>query len=60
MHDDCDPVTFAFVPGGWRGDGETTFSQFLTEVQTTGAAEDWLYDQCVIHPWMRTMLRVRN
>ena len=44
MHDDCDPVTFAFVPGGCRGDGETTFSQFLREVQTTGAAEDWFYD----------------
>ena len=39
--DDCDPVTFAFVPGGCFGEGRTTFPQFLAEVQATGSAEDW-------------------
>jgi plastocyanin len=41
--DDCDPATFAFVPGGCVGDGDTTFSQFLAEVQATGSAEDWAF-----------------
>ena len=44
MTDDCDPVTFAFVPGGCVGRGETTFTQFLKQVQATGAAEDWAFD----------------
>jgi hypothetical protein len=39
--DDCDPVTFAGVPGGCIGNGNTTFDEFIAELAATQDAHEW-------------------
>ena len=43
--DDCDPATFNAVlgRGACVGDGDTTFAQFLAQVQATGSAKGWAF-----------------
>jgi len=41
MYDDCDPVTFAGVPGGCIGNGHTTFDEFIEELIQTQDAHKW-------------------
>jgi plastocyanin len=43
--DDCDPATFnaALGAGACVGNGHTTFSRFLQEVQLVGRAPAWLF-----------------
>ena len=41
MYDDCDPVTFAGVPGGCIGNGKTTFLEFIEELEETGDVHKW-------------------
>ena len=41
MYDDCDPVTFATVPGGCIGNGHTTFQEFIEELEETQDAHKW-------------------
>lgn len=43
MKDDCDPVTFAFVPGGCTGDGGTTFSEFTDQLADHHFAGAWRF-----------------
>ena len=46
MTDDCDPATFnaAIGPGTCRGDGDTTFAQFLKQLSPKQVPEDWAFD----------------
>ena len=47
MQDDCEPTSFDAALGDPRaciGDGETTFSSFLAELQATRQAEEWTFD----------------
>ena len=39
--DDCDPVTFAGVPGGCIGNGHTTMTEFEMELEETGDVHKW-------------------
>jgi hypothetical protein len=41
MYDDCDPVTFAPVPGGCIGNGKTTTEEFFAELEETQDAHKW-------------------
>src|SRR5215210_9015575 len=43
MLDDCDPATFnaAIGPGTCVGKGDTTFTEFITELAATKRVEDW-------------------
>ena len=41
MYDDCDPVTFAPVPGGCIGNGKTTTEEFFAELEETQDAPKW-------------------
>ena len=41
MYDDCDPVTFAGVPGGCIGNGKTTFAEFIEELEETQDVHKW-------------------
>ena len=41
MYDDCDPVTFAPVPGGCIGNGKTTTDEFFAELEETQDAHKW-------------------
>ena len=45
MFDDCDVSSFnaAVGPGTCVGDGETTFSEFIAELQRTQQAEEWRF-----------------
>lgn len=45
MFDDCDASSFnaAVAPGTCVGDGETTFPQFIAELQATQQAEEWRF-----------------
>ena len=46
MTDDCDPATFnaAIGPGTCRGDGDTTFAQFLKQLSPKHVPEVWAFD----------------
>jgi len=46
IKDDCDPATFnaAIGPGTCVGKGETTFSEFIAELQEDRAVDDWTFD----------------
>ena len=41
MYDDCDPATFAGVPGGCIGNGHTTIEEFFEELEETQDAHKW-------------------
>lgn len=41
MYDDCDPVTFAGVPGGCIGNGKTDMEEFEAELAATGEVHKW-------------------
>ena len=45
MFDDCDVSSFngAIAPGTCVGDGETTFGEFIAELQRTQQAEQWRF-----------------
>ncbi len=60
--DDCDPATFnaAVGPGTCVGNGETTFSQFIAELQATQVAEDWAFDPDKLKIEVGTSLTVDN
>ncbi len=60
--DDCDPATFNAVigPGTCVGSGETTFSQFIAELQATKVAEDWAFAPNELTVESGTNLTVRN
>lgn len=44
--DDCDPATFnaAVGPGTCVGKGETTFQEFVGQLQAEKVAEDWVFE----------------
>ena len=46
IRDDCDPTTFdaAVGPGTCIGDGDTTFGDFIAELQATQNAEKWRFN----------------
>ena len=46
IRDDCDPATFdaAVGPGTCVGDGDTTFQDFIAELQATQVAEKWRFN----------------
>ena len=50
MQDDCQPASFnvAIGPGACIGDGETSFSAFIAEVQATQRAADWKFDPSML------------
>ena len=50
IEDDCQPASFnaAVRPGTCKGDGETTFDSFITEVTKTKQAEDWHFDPSML------------
>lgn len=62
LKDDCDPATFNAVigPGTCVGDGETTFSQFIAELQATRVAEDWEFDPSQLSVQPGSSLTLRN
>lgn len=62
LKDDCDPATFnaAIGRGTCVGDGETTFSQFLAELQATRLAEDWEFDPAQLSLQSGSSLTIRN
>src|SRR5216683_5029811 len=46
LRDDCDPASFNAVlgPGACVGNGTTTFSEFIAELQEDKVASDWVFD----------------
>ena len=51
MNDDCDPTSFNSIGLGeiCQGDGETSFTQFITQVSTLGNAPAWNFDPKTLH-----------
>ncbi len=53
LRDDCDPASFnaAIGPGTCVGNGTTTFSEFIAELQEDKVASDWVFDpdQVTVH-----------
>ena len=47
VQDDCDPATFNAVlgPGACVGDGDTTFSEFIAQLEKDGDAGKWRFDR---------------
>ncbi len=45
IKDDCDPATFnaAIGPGTCQGKGETTFGEFIAELQEDRAVDEWTF-----------------
>jgi plastocyanin len=43
IQDDCDPKTFAEVPGGCVGDGDTTFDELVEELIEDGEHGKWRF-----------------
>ncbi len=62
IRDDCDPATFNAVigPGTCVGDGETTFAEFIAELQATKVAEDWEFDPDQLKIQAESSLTVHN
>ena len=62
MTDDCDQATFdaAVAPGTCVGDGETTFAEFIAELQRDQVAEDWAFDPDDVDVHAGQSVRARN
>lgn len=60
--DDCDPATFnaAIGAGTCVGDGETTFPQFIAQLQRLKRAPEWRFDPSRTHVAPGNSLLVEN
>lgn len=60
--DDCDPASFnqAIGPGTCVGHGDTTFPEFITQLQNLGRAPDWRFAPAREHVETGTGLLVKN
>jgi plastocyanin len=64
MKDDCDPATFnapdGVGPGTCVGEGETTFAEFIAELQQDRVADDWEFDPDDLDTRAGQTVRARN
>ncbi|HJR37588.1 MAG TPA: hypothetical protein VJ819_04320 [Nocardioidaceae bacterium] len=60
IQDDCDPTTFAGVPGGCVGDGDTTFDELVEELIEDGEHGKWRFHPDETHIDHDEALHARN
>lgn len=60
IQDDCDPETFAQVPGGCVGDGDTTFDELIEELLEDGEHGKWRFHPDETHIEHGEALRAHN
>lgn len=66
MRDDCDPATFnapppaGVGPGTCVGDGDTTFAEFIAELQQDRVAEKWVFKEDDLDVQSGQSVRARN
>lgn len=62
IKDDCDPATFnaAIGSGTCRGKGDTTFGEFIAELQEDRAVDEWRFDPDELEVKAGSSITVKN